>query len=234
MSTAADSTSFPAVPAEQHRVEFDAEVLFSNGGSLSAREFRLDIPGSQISDTELGEMLVTHLGLLMVGEVNISRKQIIAEPHKGSRGVESIDQVQRQVLDLAGPDTTVSGRQPTRLELVDLPVTLVRIRGAAGQVIDRVQLMPFAVAGAAVLVDTDAGDGQVRLTAAAAQWLSEQGALVVGGNLEEGAFPLAELAGLTVLSGLVHLDMLPPKSARLHVLPGRPADVYAITPGAQA
>ena len=31
-----------------HRVKFDFVVHFTNGGSLSAQDFRLDIPGSDI------------------------------------------------------------------------------------------------------------------------------------------------------------------------------------------
>jgi arylformamidase len=231
LSTAADRPPLTgATAAEQRRVEFDADVVFSNGGSLTARGFRFDIPGTQISDAQLGELLVAQLGLLMVGRVIVSRKQIIVEPHKGLRGTENTNPG-RRVLDLMGADTTVYGRQPAHLELVDLPVTVVRIRNGNDQVIDRVQLMPFAVAGGAVLVD--AGENQARLTGDAARWLAQQGALVVGGDLE---FPLTELAGVTVLSGLVQLGMLPPKSARLHVLhdvDGRLAGVYAITSGSR-
>ena len=43
----------------EHRVKFDFVVHFTNGGSLSAQDFRLDIPGSDIAN-----------------------KQILEEPHK--------------------------------------------------------------------------------------------------------------------------------------------------------
>ncbi|MET0236056.1 MAG: cyclase family protein [Kibdelosporangium sp.] len=82
------------------RVQFDAAVTFSNGGALQAQEFRLDIPGDDISDDELGELFVRHLGLLMAGEVRISNKSLINEPHKGSRGVES-GRRQRGIADLS-------------------------------------------------------------------------------------------------------------------------------------
>ena len=71
---------------KQWRVRFDAEVRFANGGDLRVRDFRLDVPGDDISDAELGELLVRHLGLLMVGEVEILGKELIQEAHKGSRG----------------------------------------------------------------------------------------------------------------------------------------------------
>jgi kynurenine formamidase len=71
------------------RVQFDAEVAFSNGGALQAQEFRLDIPGEDIGEEELGELFVRHLGLLMVGTVRISNKSLVQEAHKGSRGVEN-------------------------------------------------------------------------------------------------------------------------------------------------
>ena len=33
-----------------HRVEFDFEIAFTNGGGLSGTGFRLDIPGGDVSD----------------------------------------------------------------------------------------------------------------------------------------------------------------------------------------
>ncbi|WP_194896183.1 cyclase family protein [Catenulispora pinisilvae] len=72
--------------SEQWRVEFDADVTFANGGALQTQGFRLDVAGPQIGDAELGELFVRHLGLLMVGEVGISNKRMLPEPHKGSRG----------------------------------------------------------------------------------------------------------------------------------------------------
>ena len=68
------------------RVRFDAEVNFVNGGGLRVDDFRLDIPGDRITDDELAALLVRHLGLLMVGEVRISGKELIREAHKGGRG----------------------------------------------------------------------------------------------------------------------------------------------------
>lgn len=73
--------------AEQWRVQFDAEVDFVNGGGLRVDGFRLDIPGTEISDADLAALFVRHLGLLMVGEVRITAKELIREPHKGGRGV---------------------------------------------------------------------------------------------------------------------------------------------------
>ncbi|SCL19205.1 Kynurenine formamidase [Micromonospora rhizosphaerae] len=72
--------------AEEWRALFDAEVSFANGGGLRTEGFRLDIPGPEITDEELAGLLVRHLGLLMVAEVRISGKTIVAEPHKGGRG----------------------------------------------------------------------------------------------------------------------------------------------------
>jgi kynurenine formamidase len=72
--------------SEQWRVQFDAAVTFANGGGLQAQEFRLDASGPEITDAELGELFVRHLGLLMVDNVQISNKLMLQEPHKGSRG----------------------------------------------------------------------------------------------------------------------------------------------------
>jgi kynurenine formamidase len=68
------------------RAQFDAEVTFTNGGTLQAQDFRLDIPGPEIADDALAELFVRHLGLLMVDQVRIRSKVLLREPHKGSRG----------------------------------------------------------------------------------------------------------------------------------------------------
>lgn len=83
-------------------MRFDATVTFVNGGDLSARGFVLDIPDDDITDADLGELFVRHLGLLMVGEVRISGKALLREPHKGSRGVAT-GQRQRTLVDLTHP-----------------------------------------------------------------------------------------------------------------------------------
>ena len=64
------------------RVKFDFEVDFSNGGGLQGQDFRLDIEGQEISDEELSRYLVEDMRLLMVQEVRILNKEIIAEDHK--------------------------------------------------------------------------------------------------------------------------------------------------------
>ncbi|MFP3968633.1 cyclase family protein [Actinomadura fulvescens] len=88
-----DSTEF--------RAQFDAEVTFRNGGGLRVREFRLDLPGNTISDDDLAALFVRHLGLLMVDTVTISNRTVLAEPHKGSRGVETARPAERRVVDLS-------------------------------------------------------------------------------------------------------------------------------------
>jgi arylformamidase len=63
------------------RVKFDFEVDFSNGGGLQGQGFRLDIEGEAISDEELARYVVEDMRLLMVEEVRILNKEIIAEGH---------------------------------------------------------------------------------------------------------------------------------------------------------
>lgn len=87
---------------DQWRVQFDADVKFANGGALQAQEFRLDIPGADITDADLAELFVRHLGLLMVGSVEISNKMLIQELHKGSRGVSGTVQ-KRRLVELSHP-----------------------------------------------------------------------------------------------------------------------------------
>ena len=67
---------------EDKRVMFDFKIDFSNGGGLQGQGFRLDISGDDIDDETLASYIVDDMRLLMVGEVRILNKQIIAEPHK--------------------------------------------------------------------------------------------------------------------------------------------------------
>ncbi|MFG1999808.1 cyclase family protein [Spirillospora sp. NPDC048911] len=87
-------------PAE-FRVQFDADLTFRNGGGLQVQGFRLDLPGDTISDDDLAALFVRHLGLLMVGTVAISNKTVLAEAHKGSRGVATGRPAERRVVDLS-------------------------------------------------------------------------------------------------------------------------------------
>jgi arylformamidase len=64
------------------RVKFDFEIDFSNGGGLQGQGFRLDIEGEDISDEKLARYVVEDMRLLMVEEVRILNKEIIAENHK--------------------------------------------------------------------------------------------------------------------------------------------------------
>ena len=70
----------------EYRASFDADVTFANGGGLRAEGFRLDIPSSSVTDSDLAALFVRHLGLLMVDQARVSNVEILAEPHKGSRG----------------------------------------------------------------------------------------------------------------------------------------------------
>ena len=68
--------------SSDHRVEFDFDIDFTNGGSLHATGFRLDIPGDDISEWALADLLGGGLRLLMVGEVRLRNKRILREPHR--------------------------------------------------------------------------------------------------------------------------------------------------------
>jgi arylformamidase len=66
----------------EKRVAFDFEIFFTNGGSIKGSDFRLDIPGDDISDKELADYIIRDMRLLMAGEAVISNKRILSEPHK--------------------------------------------------------------------------------------------------------------------------------------------------------
>lgn len=72
----------------EYRARFDARVTFANGGGLTAEGFRLDLPTGREMEHEVGELFVRHLGLAMVGSVELTALKIVEEAHKGSRGID--------------------------------------------------------------------------------------------------------------------------------------------------
>jgi predicted dithiol-disulfide oxidoreductase (DUF899 family) len=66
----------------EHRVLFDFEIDFSNGGGIQGQGFRLDIEGDSIGDDDLAALIARDLRLLMVRETRILHKSIIKEAHK--------------------------------------------------------------------------------------------------------------------------------------------------------
>ncbi|MCZ7439742.1 cyclase family protein [Micromonospora sp. WMMC241] len=85
----------------EYRAVFDAEVVFANGGGLRTDGFRLDVPGPDVTDDELAALLVRHLGLLMVGEVRVSNRSVVEEPHRGGRGVAAPTTGGRRLVELS-------------------------------------------------------------------------------------------------------------------------------------
>ncbi len=97
------------------RVRFDAEVTFGNGGGLQVQDFRLDLPaaliagagseangaGPELADEFVAELLIRHLGLLMVEDVRISAKELLREPHRGSRGIGAGKPSERRLVELS-------------------------------------------------------------------------------------------------------------------------------------
>lgn len=65
-----------------HRVVFDFDIEFTNGGGIQGQDFRLDIAGETIADEELADYIIKDLRLLMVGKVKILNKFYIQEKHK--------------------------------------------------------------------------------------------------------------------------------------------------------
>ncbi len=72
-----------------YRAHFDATIAFVNGGSLEATGFRIDLPSNDVEEGDVARLLVEHLGLALVGSVEIHSLEIVEEPHRGSRGVVS-------------------------------------------------------------------------------------------------------------------------------------------------
>jgi hypothetical protein len=114
-----------------HRVKFDFTVHFTNGGSLSAQDFRLDIPGADIADDQLAAYLIADMRLLMAGRVDISNKEIIEEPHK-RRAIQTRN-LPAKTVDLSAADLSLQ----ELLGLADDHVLRVIARNGESYVISR-------------------------------------------------------------------------------------------------
>src|SRR5947199_4728381 len=64
------------------RVQFDFEVLFTNGGSLTGQDVCVDIRGDDITDQELVRYIEQDMRLPGAGQARISKKRIFEEKHK--------------------------------------------------------------------------------------------------------------------------------------------------------
>lgn len=104
----------------EYRAHFDAEIDFVNGGGLRASGFRLDLPSAGLGEREIGELLVRHLGLALVGRVALSNLEVVAEPHKGSRGVRA-DADRRTETTAVRRGRLVDLSHPIRAGLVTYP-----------------------------------------------------------------------------------------------------------------
>jgi kynurenine formamidase len=69
----------------QHRACFDFSIAFTNGGTLAATGFRIDLLGPEATRAEVGELLIHDLGLTMVGSIEIANLRIVEEAHRGMR-----------------------------------------------------------------------------------------------------------------------------------------------------
>ena len=87
----------------EYRAVFDFLVTFTNGGRIQGQGFRLDVPGPGLSTGEVGQLLVAHLGLLMVEEVQLVHLGFVEEPHRGSRGVPVTSGDGRRLVELSHP-----------------------------------------------------------------------------------------------------------------------------------
>lgn len=93
----------------QHRVVFDFEIGFSNGGGLRGHGFRLDIPGEAIDDAALAALLVDDLRLLMVDSVRILGRRVVREPHKRIADARAAPARARDGAGILGLPSAVAG-----------------------------------------------------------------------------------------------------------------------------
>jgi kynurenine formamidase len=279
------------------RVEFDFEIEFTNGGGLKGQAFRLDVPDADVTDAWIADALVRDLSLLMVGEVRITNRRAVQEPHKRGSGRPEPDAApsrSRRLVDLSHPIEdgmttypglpvpdiqpfltreasveryapgvtfaidvlTLCGNTGTYVDspfhrygdgadlaglplerLVDVPAVRVDVTGAATRAIDAPALLPYDLAGKAVLVHTgfdrhwgtDAyGHDNPFLTAAAVELLVREGAAIVGidslniddpADLARPAHSGLLGAGIPICEHLTNLAAVPVQGALFSAIP---------------
>ncbi|WP_243075351.1 cyclase family protein [Microbacterium sp. SS28] len=89
-----------------YRAHFDFDLTFANGGGLAGVGFRLDLPSPDLDAGAIGRLLVQHLGLALVDEVELRGLRIVEEPHRGSRGIANAQETRDaapRVVDLSHP-----------------------------------------------------------------------------------------------------------------------------------
>jgi len=84
-----------------YRAHLDASITFINGGSLTVDGFRLDLPSADLDESAIGRLLVQHLGVTLVGSVELRNLSIVEEAHRGSRGVPRAAELSRRLVDLS-------------------------------------------------------------------------------------------------------------------------------------
>ncbi len=70
--------------ADQYRAEFDATVLFSNGGGLQVQAFRVDLPDPEATPSQIATLFIASMNLLMVDRIELANLRVLAEAHKGT------------------------------------------------------------------------------------------------------------------------------------------------------
>ncbi len=98
----------------EYRAHFDFDIRFANGGGLAGTGFRLDLPSADATEGEIAQLLIAHLGLALVDEVELRGLRIVEEPHRGSRGVDAASPA-------AGATRVVDLSHPIRAGLVTYP-----------------------------------------------------------------------------------------------------------------
>lgn len=107
------------MPADtEYRAHFDFDIRFANGGGMSGTGFRLDLPSPDLGEDEISRLLIAHLGLALVDEVELRGLRVVEEPHRGSRGVDTATDAEP---DASARTRVVDLSHPIRAGLVTYP-----------------------------------------------------------------------------------------------------------------
>ena len=83
----------------QYRAEFDATVVFGNGGGLHAEAFRVDVPSSEATPDQIAALFIASMNLLMVERVDL--RNVRVSPRR-TRGLTAAPAIQLTFLIQSG------------------------------------------------------------------------------------------------------------------------------------
>lgn len=91
-----DAAPYRAIADSTHRVKLTFRVDFTNGGHLYGEDFLLDIPGDDVEEARVAEMIVSAMNLLRAGPVTLLAVKVVRRGEHGDSPPELVPSLSRR------------------------------------------------------------------------------------------------------------------------------------------